>query len=120
MLTLIPFDDDRVVGARISGKMTRAEFDAVTSALEAALQKQPKVRFYAEMETFGGVSMDVLFQDLKFGLSHWKHFDRQAVVTDKDWMRRLSILADKLLPFIEVKVFSSDDTEAAKAWICET
>ena len=34
MLTLIPFDDDRVVGARISGKITRPEFDAVAEALE--------------------------------------------------------------------------------------
>jgi hypothetical protein len=119
MLTLIPFDDDRVVGARISGKITRGEFDSVTAALEAALQKHETVRFYAEMETFGGVSMDVLFQDLKFGLAHWKHFDREAVVTDKDWMRRLSVLADKLLPSIDVKVFPSDDVDAAKAWICE-
>ena len=119
MLTLIPFDDDRVVGARISGKITRGEFDSVTAALEAALQKHETVRFYAEMETFGGVSMDVLFQDLKFGLTHWKHFDRETVVTDKDWMRRLSVLADKLLPSIDVKVFPSDEADAAKAWICE-
>ena len=45
MLTLIPFDDDRVVGARISGKITRGEFDSVTAALEAALQKHETVRF---------------------------------------------------------------------------
>ncbi|KGD60128.1 hypothetical protein T9A_02886 [Alcanivorax jadensis T9] len=119
MLTLIPFDDDRVVGARISGKITRPEFDAVAEALEAALAKHDKVRFYAEMETFGGVAMDALFQDLKFGLRHWQQFEREAVVTDRDWMRRLALLADKLLPSIEVKVFAGDDVDSAKAWICE-
>ena len=40
MLTLIPFEDDRVVGARISGKITRPEFDTVAAALEAALASQ--------------------------------------------------------------------------------
>ena len=98
MLTLIPFDDDRVVGARISGKITRPEFDTVAAALEAALARHDKVRFYAEMETFGGVAMDALFQVLKFVLRHWQHFEREAVVTDQDWMRRLALLADKLLP----------------------
>ena len=34
MLTLIPFDDSRVVGARISGKITRPEFDSMVAALE--------------------------------------------------------------------------------------
>jgi len=118
MLTLIPFDDDRVVGARISGKITRPEFDAVAAALETALAKHDKVRFYAEMETFGGVAMDALFQDLKFGLRHWQQFEREAVVTDQDWMRRLALLADKLLPSIDVKVFARDDMDSARAWIC--
>ncbi len=118
MLTLIPFDDDRVVGARISGKIPRPEFDTVAAALEAALARHDKVRFYAEMETFGGVAMDALFQDLKFGLRHWQHFEREAVITDQDWMRCLALLAPKLLPSIDVKVFARDDTASAKAWIC--
>lgn len=119
MLTLISFEDDRVVGARISGKITRPEFDTVAAALEAALAKHDKVRFYAEMETFGGVAMDALFKDLEFGLRHWQQFEREAVVTDRNWMRRLALMADKLLPSIEVKVFAGDEVESAKAWICE-
>ena len=119
MLTLIPFQDDRVVGARISGKITRPEFDIVAAALEEALARHDRVRFYVEMETFGGVAMDALFEDLKFGLRHWQQFEREAVVTDKDWMRRLGVLADKLLPSIEVKVFACDEQDSANAWICE-
>ncbi|MAX56675.1 MAG: STAS/SEC14 domain-containing protein [Alcanivoracaceae bacterium] len=119
MLTLIPFDDSRVVGARISGKITRPEFETVAAALEAALEKHDKVRFYAEMETFGGVAMDALFEDLKFGLRHWKQFEREAVVTESDWLRRLGVLADKLLPGIDVQVFPRDQQDAAKHWICE-
>ena len=99
--------------------MPRVVLDAVAEALEAALAKHDKVRFYAEMETFGGVAMDALFQDLKFGLRHWQQFEREAVVTDRDWMRRLALLADKLLPSIEVKVFAGDDVDSAKTWICE-
>ena len=43
MLTLIPFDDSRVVGARISGKITRPEFDKMVEKLEAALKTSGNV-----------------------------------------------------------------------------
>ena len=33
-------------------------------------------------------------------------------------LRQLALLADKLLPSIDVKVFARDDTASAKAWIC--
>ena len=41
------------------------------------------------------------------------------MVTDSDWLRRLGVLADKLLPGIDVQVFPRDQLDAAKLWICE-
>ena len=48
-----------------------------------------------------------------------EQFEREAVVTDSDWLRRLGVLADKLLPGIDVQVFPRDQLDAAKLWICE-
>ena len=83
MLTLIPFDDSRVVGARISGKITRPEFNKMVEKLEAALNSHGKVRVYVELEGFGGVAMDSLLEDLKFGIRHWNDVDRKVVVSTR-------------------------------------
>ncbi|MEE3321264.1 MAG: STAS/SEC14 domain-containing protein [Pseudomonadota bacterium] len=120
MLTLIPFDDSRVVGARISGKITRPEFDKMVEKLEAALNSHGKVRVYVELERFGGVAMDTLLEDLKFGIRHWNDVDRKVVVSDADWVHRLARLASRLFSNIQVKVFDRDQEQAAKAWICES
>lgn len=119
MLTLIPFDDTRVVGARISGKITRPEFDSMVEKLEAVLEEHEKVRVYVELESFGGVAMNTLLEDLKFGIRHWADVERKVVVSDSDWVRRLASLASRLFSQIQVKVFERDQVDAAKAWVCE-
>jgi len=119
MLTLIPFDDTRVVGVRISGKITRPEFDLMVERLESVLTEYAKVRVYVELESFGGVAMDTLLEDLKFGLRHWHDVERKVVVSDADWVRRLGNLASRLFSNIQVQVFERDQADQARAWICE-
>lgn len=119
MLTLIPFDDTRVIGVRISGKITRPEFDSMVEKLEAVLAKHDKVRVYVELESFGGVAMDTLLEDLKFGICHWNDVERKVVVSDADWVRRLGGLSSRLFSNIQVQVFERDQIDQAKVWICE-
>ncbi|KGD62668.1 hypothetical protein Y5S_03623 [Alcanivorax nanhaiticus] len=119
MLTLIPFDDSRVVGVRISGKITRPEFDSMVKELEDVLTRHDKVRVYVELESFGGVALDTLLEDLKFGVRHWRDVERKVVVSDADWVRRLGSLSSRLFSSIQVKVFERDQEQEAKAWICE-
>ncbi|MCK0154579.1 STAS/SEC14 domain-containing protein [Alcanivorax sp. S6407] len=119
MLTLIPFADSRVVGVRISGKITRPEFDSMVEKLEAVLQEHGKVRVYVELERFGGVAMDTLLEDLKFGIRHWNDVERKVVVSDADWVHRLARLSSRLFSHIQVKVFERDQEQEAKSWICE-
>ena len=119
MLSLIPFDDDRVVGVRISGKITRPDFDRMVEKLNEVLAAHDKVRVYVELESFGGVAMDTLLEDLKFGLRHWNDVERKVVVSDADWVHRLGSLSARLFTQIEVKVFGRDQAEDARAWICQ-
>lgn len=118
MLTLIPFDDGRVVGARIAGKITRPEFDQMAAAMEAAMAQYPRIRLYVELESFAGVALDALFRDLHFGLQHWRQVERKVVVTDRNWVARLGNLSDRLFPSVQVKVFANDEQPQARAWIC--
>ena len=119
MLTLIPFDDSRVVGVRISGKVTRPEFDSMAEKLESVLATHDRVRVYVELESFGGVALDTLVEDLKFGIRHWNDVERKVVVSDAGWVRRLGNLTSRLFGNIQVQVFERDQIDQAKVWICE-
>tara|TARA_R110000868_G_scaffold101116_2_gene278420 strand:- start:2662 stop:3024 length:363 start_codon:yes stop_codon:yes gene_type:complete len=117
MLTSIPFADDRVVGFRIEGKITTDVLDQAIVLIEVALQKHERIRMYVEMPSFDGISVEAFYKDMKYGLSHWGRFEREAVVTDRHWMEKMASLADKLFSSIDVRVFPSDQTDAARDWV---
>jgi hypothetical protein len=117
MINLIPFDADNVVGMRIDGRIGDEAFDQVLAAIEQKMATHDKVRLYVEMQSFGGMSMQALLKDIRFGLGHWSRFDREAIVTDKGWMKTLVPVMDKLVPGIEVKVFPSERQGDARQWV---
>lgn len=119
MLTFIDFEESNVVGIRINGKITDEEFDRVIERFEEKFDEHEKVRLYAEMENFGGMEVKAFFKDLKFGLTNFSKFEREAVVTDKKWAQQFATISDPLVPTVDVKAFSYADREEAKAWITE-
>lgn len=117
MVTQIPFANDKVLGIRIDGKITSEMLDEIYQALDAKLAEHPKARIYVEMPAFEGMSAEAFYRDLKYSLSHWTRFEREAVVTDQHWLEVVASLAGRLLPNVEVKVFPMSEADAARDWI---
>ncbi|WP_323796844.1 STAS/SEC14 domain-containing protein [Nisaea sp.] len=44
-------------------------------------------------------------------------FDRCAVLSDETWLRKAADIEGALIPGLEMKGFSLDETEAAEAWL---
>lgn len=117
MIETIPFDADNIVGFRIAGKLSGETFDAIETSLDDKLRRHDKVRVYVEMPRFEGMTAEAVFDDLRLAMRHWRDIEREAVVTDATWVRKLTPLGDAMAPGIEVKAFSTDEREQAKAWI---
>ena len=117
MLSLIPFEADDVVGIRIEGRISTQEFEDAKSAIEEKFGRHEKISLYAEIMTFGGISLEALLKDIKFSLGHWLRFEREVIVTDKSWLHKVGFAANKVFPGMEVKVFPVEETEAAKRYV---
>ncbi len=92
----------------------------IIPALEAAV-KEGNVRLLFEVDPeFERFDPATLWADMKEGVNLGLHdrdaFERFALVTDLDWMRRGTELFAWAMPG-ESRVFSSSDLEAAKAWL---
>ncbi len=46
-----------------------------------------------------------------------KKFDRAAVLTDKNWLKKASEIEGALYPGLEIKAFSRDQKVQAEAWL---
>jgi hypothetical protein len=117
MIDIIPTSTDNVIGCRIDGKITTEDIERVGNHIEDKFTKNKKLRIYVEVTKLEGISLEALFKDLKLAIKHYKDFDKKAVVTDKEWMKRVAVIADILFPNIEVKCFSFEDKEKALDWV---
>jgi hypothetical protein len=84
---------DGVLGFRASGKITREEYDEMMKPIYAALERGEKLNIYFELaEDFHGLDGGAFWEDLKaaasVGLKHRSSWQKTALITDKDWIRR--------------------------------
>lgn len=117
MLSFIEFGSDKILGVHMSGEISDGDYDAVKELTEKRLNEYPKLRIYVELEGFEGMSLKSYLKDFKLGIKHWDRFEKEAVVSKKEWHPKLMNLSDEL--FTRMKVFSFDEKERAKEWIQE-
>ncbi|WP_017661238.1 STAS/SEC14 domain-containing protein [Baaleninema simplex] len=119
-IALIPLKNDAAIGLSIDGKIEASDIDRISEEVEKRLQTHEQLRVYVEMKRLGGISLEALFEDLKFAFKHFKDFDRKAVVCDAKWVEPAASISNRLFRHIEVKCFPFDRQEEARSWICES
>lgn len=119
MIEPIPLPIDNVVGFRIDGKINAEDVSRITDVIEARLKRHPKLRVYAEVKRFSGMSVEAFLKDITFSLRHLKDFEREAIVSDAAWLKKLANIGDRIFPSIEVRHFSVSEKDEALKWIID-
>ena len=116
MIELMQGLPDGVVGIEAVGRVASGDYDVVTPAIESALAARAKIRLIHVLgERFTGFTVGGMWEDGKFGLSHALSFERIAVVTDRDSVRKLVKAGGWVVPG-EMRLFSNAEREEAFAW----
>lgn len=106
---------------RVTGKVTAGDYETeLTPALEAALEDHERVRMLVVIdEGFEGYDWAAAWADSKLGLSHWRGFERVAVVCGNGWVRGSVRAFAPMLP-CPVQLFDLAEEEAARRWMHES
>ncbi len=120
MIELIEGLPDAVVGLEAVGEVESADYEAIAApAVKHALERHPKIRLIHVLDDrFTGYTAGGAWQDAVLGLAHPRSFERIAVVTDSDSIRRLVTLAGWSIHG-ELKLFSNRERKQAEAWASE-
>ncbi len=113
----LPLDD--VVGFRIDGRVNSDDVSRIADVIQARLGRRSKIRIYAEVERFSGMSVKAFLKDIAFSLRHFKDFEREAIVSDAAWLKKLAVISDRILPSTDVRHFSRSEKGHALEWIVE-
>lgn len=105
-------------GIRAVGEVTRDDYEQVFEPiLEQARRQGRHLRFLYEIgPEFERFTPGAAWQDAKLGLRSMRLFDGCAIVTDHDWLRRMTHLLGFLMP-CPVRVFPGTERDQAVAWL---
>ncbi|MDN3521167.1 STAS/SEC14 domain-containing protein [Halomonas ramblicola] len=122
MLELIPHPADHVVAMKAGGTVTAQELQRAIDALEAAKQAHQRVSMVAELDDLRWMTLTALIRDIGYGLTQLgdlEHYYRVAVITDKEWIKHIAHLEERLFRTLEIRTFPRRERDAAMAWVGE-
>ncbi len=110
----------KVLAFACKGHVTRQDYETVLiPAVNEALKQPGKVRLYYQINAdFTGVEPGAAWEDFKVGMQHITRWERMAVVTDVDWIRRAIHAFGFLMPG-ELKIFPLAEQARARDWIIQ-
>ena len=85
MIEIIPFDESNVVGFRLDGRIDDVDYDQTVAEIQQALDNNKKIRINAEVENFGGMSVEKFFENFKVKFGFFKELDRFTRKTLPMW-----------------------------------
>jgi hypothetical protein len=122
VLELIEGLPDGVVGVEAHGQISAADYEQVLiPAFSAAQAKSAngKVRvLYVLGHEFGGITAGGALKDAELGLGRLRTWERIAIVSDADWIRRAIHGLGWMMPG-DVRVFGAEEIDAARSWVTE-
>lgn len=120
MLKLLRDLPDNVIGIRAIGEVDDEDYeDVLVPAIEERLTRHDKVRLlYVLGNEFTGYDHDAVWEDAKLGIKTFNSYDRMAIVTDSESVRRTIKAFGWLIPG-EVRVFHIEAIVQATVWITE-
>ena len=114
---LIPHRPDSIIGLEIDGWIDAEDIQHVIELIEQRIDTKEKLKIYAEVNNWSGMSLEAFIKDLRFGLQHLNDFDKEAIVSDSRWLQGLAAVGNTLFSGLEIKHFTFDEQEKALEWI---
>lgn len=105
-----------ILEARVSGTLTKENYEALENEFERALEAGAKIRIIIILDNFDGWTMKAMWEDVKFDVKHFNDVDRIAVVGDTTAGKIVTTLF-KPFTAAEVRYFEAAEDKAAHDWI---
>jgi hypothetical protein len=105
-----------VLGYKISGDMTKSDYQTLVPAVEAAVKEHGSISLVLDMTGFHWEKVSAWGADLSFGKQFHDSIDKMALVGNKNWEKHLTKLAQ---PYYAkaAKYFETDDD--AWGWLTD-
>lgn len=122
MIEILDMKNENTLGFKFNGTIEKDDLQTVFKSFEEKMQNNGKVKFYTEISDvdLSDFKTEAIKEDIKFWFKHpgmIPNFEKVALVTDSNWIKKLFAVECALIPTMEGKSFSFDEKEAAEEWL---
>jgi hypothetical protein len=111
------------LGFGVWGRITRQDYETIMPRMQEAVEGGGEIRVLCQLgPDWEGMTGGAIWEDVKssveyevFKRAKWR---RIGVVTDLEWVRKMINLLGWIAPG-ELKLFTPDQLQQAKAWVAE-
>lgn len=110
-----------VIGLKLSGTLSRAEYHEIVPYLEEKIKEYGKIRLLIELDHWEGWGAYAAFNDMFFVLKNSFKIERVAFLLKSEADKRAVLLAKPFTPWSRdtTRYFGPEETEAAWMWVGE-
>jgi hypothetical protein len=118
MIELQSDANGKILSVKLSGKLTKEDYERFVPEVESLIQKSGKLRILLQMHDFHGWTVGALWEDIKFDVKHFGDIERLAMVGDRKWEAGMAAFCK---PFTTAKVryFDTSEIDQARKWVEE-
>jgi hypothetical protein len=106
--------EDGVIVVGVFGKLALDDYRRFEREVLGDIEKGSQVYLLIDLRDMLGVTLDVVWEDIKFSRSHSRDVHRVAVLSDGQWPP-ISAWLEQIFLDAEVRVF--DDEATARSWL---
>jgi hypothetical protein len=109
-------NEGKIVEVKATGKLTSEDYGHFVPEVERLLKLHGHIRLLFEMRDFHGWAAGAMWQDLKFGVKHFRDIERLAMVGDKKWEKGMAIFC-KPFTTAQIRYFDTAQLDEARSWL---
>jgi hypothetical protein len=118
MLELHEETDEKILTIKMSGKLTKEDYEHFEPEVERLIDKHGTIRVLCEMHDFHGWKIGALWEDMKFEIKHFANIERLALVGERKWQEGMAIFC-KPFTGATIRYFDHHELDQAEEWIRE-
>ncbi len=106
----------RILEVQVSGKLAREDYAQFVPEFDRVVKQHGLVNVLVDMVDFHGWTAGALWDDVKLDFRHFSDVKRLAMVGDKPWERRMTMMCR---PFTaaQVRYYDHSSMDEARNWV---
>lgn len=117
MIDIIHDVPDDILAVAARGKITKRDYvETMLPAIERHVNEYKCIKLLFCVGILDKVELGAMWEDAKFGITHWHDFSHIALVTDIPWLENTARFFTPFFPG-EIKIFDKLDYEVALEWL---